>query len=87
MLAEKAPYAVTVRTEGDERVKCAVPAGMDLAIFRVGERVKVHCVTRENREVLVKIHSKYGWVKANGTGELHAHGVLTKGDGTVAVRR
>jgi hypothetical protein len=87
VLAEKDPYSVTVRTEGDERVKCAVPSGMDLSIFRVGERVKVHCVSRENRDVLVKIHSNYGWVKADGTGELHAHGALTKGNGTVAVRR
>jgi hypothetical protein len=87
VLAEKDPYSVTVRTEGDERVTCAVPSGMDLSIFRVGERVKVHCVSRENRDVLVKIQSNYGWVKADGTGELHAHGALTKGNGTVAVRR
>jgi hypothetical protein len=87
VLAEKDPYSVTVRTEGDERVRCAVPSGMDLSIFRVGERVKVHCVSRENRDVLVKIHSNYGWVKADGSGELHVHGALTKGNGTVSVRR
>jgi hypothetical protein len=87
VLAEKDPYSVTVRTEDDERVKCAVPSGMDLSIFRVGERVKIHCVSREERDVLVKIHSDYGWVKADGTGELHAHGALTKGNGTAAVRR
>lgn len=87
VLAEKDPYSVTVRTEGDERVKCAVPSGMDLSIFRVGERVKIHCVSRENRDVLVKIHSDYGWVKADGTGEIWAHGALTKGNGTVSVRR
>lgn len=86
-LAEKDPYSVTVRTEKDERVKCAVPAGMDLSIFRVGERVKIHCVSRENRDVLIKIHSDYGWVKADGTGELWAHGALTKGNGTASVRR
>lgn len=78
---------MTVRTEGDERVKCAVPSGMDLSIFRVGERVKLYCVSRENRDVLVKIQSDYGWMKADGTGEFYAHGALTKGNGTVAVRR
>lgn len=86
-LAEKDPYSVTVRTEGDERVKCAVPSGMDLSIFRIGERVKIHCVSRENRDVLVKIHSNYGWVKADGSGEFSVHGALTKGNGTVSVRR
>jgi hypothetical protein len=87
VLAEKDPYSVTVRTEDDKRVRCAVPAGMDLVIFRVGERVKIRCVSRENRDVLVKIHSNYGWVKADGTGELSVHGALSKGDGSVSVRR
>ena len=87
VLVEKDPYSVTVRTEGDKRVSCAVPAGMELVIFRVGERVKVYCVSRENRDVLVKIHSNYGWVKADGSGELSVHGALSKGNGTVAVRR
>ena len=87
VLVEKDPYSVTVRTEDSARVRCAVPAGMDLSLFRVGERVKLYCVSRENREVLVKIHSNYGWVKADGTGELSVYGALTKGDGTVSVRR
>jgi hypothetical protein len=87
VLAEKNPYAVSVRSEADQRVQCAVPAGMDLSIFRVGERVKIRCVSRENRDVLVKIQSNYGWVKADGTGELSVYGALTKGTGTVSVRR
>jgi hypothetical protein len=87
VLAEKDPYAVTVRTEADKRVQCAVPSGMELSIFRVGERVKIRCVSRENRDVLVKIQSNYGWVKADGSGELSVHGALTKGNGTVSVRR
>ena len=87
VLAQKAPYAVAVRTEGDTKVECAVPSGMDLSLFRVGERVKIHCVSRENRDVLIKIHSNYGWVKADGTGELSVQGALTKGSGTLSVRR
>jgi hypothetical protein len=87
VLAEKAPYSVVVRTEDDKRITCAVPSGMDLSLFRVGERVQVHCVSRENRDVLIKIHSNYGWVKADGTGELSVHGALTKGNGSVSVRR
>jgi hypothetical protein len=88
VLVEKAPYSIAVRrAEGNRRVDCAVPAGMDLSLFRVGERVKIHCVSRENRDVLVKIHSNYGWVKADGTGELSVHGALTKGSGAVSVRR
>jgi hypothetical protein len=54
---EEVGRSVTVRTEGDVCVKCAVPSGMDLSIFRVGERVKLYCVSRENRDVLVKIQS------------------------------
>jgi hypothetical protein len=87
VLAEKDAYSVTVRTEADKRVQCAVPSGMDLSIFRVGEQVKIRCLSRENRDVLVKIQSNYGWVKADGSGELSAHGALTKGSGTVSVRR
>jgi hypothetical protein len=87
VLAEKDPYSVTVRTEEEKRVQCAVPAGMDLAIFRVGERVKIRCLSRENRDVLVKIQSNYGWVKADGTGELSVYGALSKGTGIVSVRR
>jgi hypothetical protein len=87
VLVEKDPYSVTVRDDDGERSSCAVPAGMDLSIFRIGERVKLHCVSRENRDVLVKIHSSYGWVKADGTGQVHVHGALTTGAGTVSVRR
>lgn len=87
VLAEKAPYSVVVRTEDDKRITCAVPSGMDLSLFRVGERVKVHCVSRENRDVLIKIQSNYGWVKADGSGELSVYGALTKGSGSVSVRR
>ena len=87
VLAEKAPYSVVVRTEDDKRVTCAVPSGMDLSLFRVGERVKAYCVSRENRDVLTKMHSNYGWVKADGSGELSVYGALTKGNGSVSVRR
>ena len=87
VLADKAPYSVAVRTEDNKRVECSVPAGMDLSLFRVGERVRIHCVSRENRDVLVKIHSNYGWVKADGSGELSVYGALTKGNGSVSVRR
>ena len=87
VLAERAPYSIVVRTEDDKRVTCAVPSGMDLSLFRVGERVKVQCVSREDRDVLIKISSNYGWVKADGSGELSVHGALTKGNGSVSVRR
>ncbi len=87
VLAVKAPFAVTVRREDGTKVECAVPAGLDLGIFRVGEHVKLYCVTREDRLVLVKLRSEYGWVMANGTGDLYVHGLLTKGDGSVSVRR
>ena len=86
-LAAKAPFAVTVKREDGTKVECAVPAGLDLGIFRVGEHVKLSCVTREDRLVLVKIRSEYGWVMANGTGDLYVHGLLTKGDRSVSVRR
>ena len=87
VLAEKAPFAVTVRREDGSKAECAVPSGMDLGIFRVGEHVKLACVARENRWVLVKIRSEYGWVMANGTGDLYVHGLLAKGDRSVSVRR
>jgi hypothetical protein len=87
VLAVKAPFAVTVKREDGTRVECAVPAGLDLSIFRVGEQVKLHCVTREDRLVLVKLRSEYGWVMANGTGDLYVHGLLAKGDGSVSVQR
>jgi hypothetical protein len=87
ILAVKAPFAVTVRRGDGTKVECAVPAGLDLGIFRVGEHVKLHCVTREDRLVLVKIRSEYGWVMANGTGDLYAHGLLVKAEGSVSVRR
>jgi hypothetical protein len=87
LLAEKAPFAVTLRREDGSRLECAVRSGMDLGLFRVGERVKLQCVARENRWVLVKIRSEYGWVMANGTGELDAYGLLAKGDRSVSIRR
>jgi hypothetical protein len=87
VLTVKAPFAVTVKRGDGSKLECAVPAGLDLGIFRVGEHVKLQCVTREDRLVLVKLRSEYGWVIANGTGELYVHGLLAKADGSVSVRR
>jgi hypothetical protein len=48
--------------------------------------VKIHCVSRENRDVLVRIHSNYGWV-ADGSVELYLHGsVEARSDSSVTVR-
>jgi hypothetical protein len=87
VLVGKSPLAVSVRSEKGI-LKCAIPAGLDLAFFRIGERAKLQCVSRDGDLVMTKLRTDNGWVAGDGSGELGQHGVLTSKSATsVGVRR
>jgi Domain of unknown function (DUF5666) len=87
ILAGKSPLSVSVRGE-QGTLKCAIPAGLDLAFFRIGERAKLQCVSRDGDLVMTKLRTDNGWVAGDGSGELGQHGVLTSKSATaVGVRR
>jgi hypothetical protein len=87
VLAGKSPLSVSVRGEKGT-LKCAIPAGLDLSFFRIGERAKLMCVSRDGDLVMTKLKTENGFVSGDGSGELSQHGVLTsKAASSVAVRR
>ena len=87
VLAGKSPLAVSVRGERGT-LKCAIPAGLDLTFFRIGERAKLQCVSRDGDLVMTKLRTDNGWVAGDGSGELAQHGVLTSKSATaLGVRR
>jgi hypothetical protein len=87
VLADKSALSVSVRGERGT-LTCAIPAGLDLSFFRIGERAKLQCVSRDGDLVMTKLRTDNGHVAGDGSGELSQHGVLTsKAAASVGVRR
>jgi Domain of unknown function (DUF5666) len=87
VLAGKSALSVSVRGEKGA-LQCAIPAGLDLSFFRIGERAKLQCVSRDGDLVMTKLKTENGYVAGDGSGELHQYGVLTSKSATsVGVRR
>ena len=87
VLAGKSPLSVTVRGEKGS-LTCAIPAGLDLAFFRIGEKAKLVCVSRDGDLVMIKLRTDSGWLSGDGSGELAMHGVLTAKSATsISARR
>jgi hypothetical protein len=87
VLVGKSALSVSVRGEHGT-LQCAIPAGLDLAFFRIGERAKLQCVSRDGDLVMTKLRTENGYVAGDGSGELYQHGVLTSKSATsVGVRR
>jgi hypothetical protein len=87
VLVGKSPLSVSVRGEKGT-LTCAIPAGVDLSYFRIGEKAKLLCVSRDGDLVMIKLHSDHGWLRGDGSGELSMHGVLTAKSATsISARR
>jgi len=87
VLAGKSPLSVSVRGEKGT-MTCAIPAGLDMSFFRIGERAKLVCVSRDGDLVMIKLKTENGYLSGDGSGELHTYGVLTAMSSTsISVRR
>jgi hypothetical protein len=87
VLVGKSPLSVSVR--GDKgTLACAIPAGLDMSFFRIGERAKLICVSRDGDLVMIKLKTENGYLSGDGSGELGTYGVLTtKSNASISVRR
>jgi hypothetical protein len=87
VLVGKSPLSVSVRGEKGT-LSCAIPAGLDLAFFRIGEKAKLLCLSRDGDLVMTKLKTDSGYVSGDGSGELSQYGVLTTKSATsIGVRR
>jgi hypothetical protein len=87
VLVGKSPLSVSVRA-AKGTLTCAIPAGLDLSFFRIGEKAKLVCVSRDGDLVMIKLRTENGWLSGNRSGELGVHGVLTtKSASSIGVRR
>lgn len=87
VLAGKSPLSVSVRGEKGT-LTCAIPSGLDMSFFRIGERAKLICVSRDGDLVMIKLRTENGYLSGDGSGELHTYGVLTAmSSTTISVRR
>jgi hypothetical protein len=77
-LTERSAFSVGVKRENGETLRCGVPSGLDLSMFRMGETVKLYCGTREGRLVLKKMASDHASVTGDGMGEFFVEGTLTE---------
>ncbi|HMJ00085.1 MAG TPA: hypothetical protein VK488_09650 [Gaiellaceae bacterium] len=87
VIAERSTSLVVRRDDGISKA-CAIPAGLDLQGFRLGERVKMECHLVSGSFVLVELYSENAFAKADGTGAFTAYGTVyyRNGDG-IAVQR
>lgn len=87
VLAGKSPISVSVRG-AKGTMTCAIPSGLDMSFFRIGERAKLICVSRDGDLVMTKLKTENGYLSGDGSGELGTYGVLTaKSSASIAVRR
>ena len=87
VLVGKSTLSVSVRGEHGT-LTCAIPAGLDMSFFRIGEKAKLVCVSRDGDLVMIKLRTENGWLSGDGSGELGTYGVLTaKSAASIGVRR
>ncbi len=87
VLVGKSPLSVSVRGEKGT-LACAIPAGLDMSSFRLGEKAKLICVSRDGDLVMIRLKTDNGYLSGDGSGELGTHGVLTaKSNASISVRR
>jgi hypothetical protein len=87
VLVGKSPLSVSVRGEKGT-MTCALPSGLDLSFFRIGEKAKLVCVSRDGSLVMIKLKTENGYLSGDGSGELGTYGVLTAMSSTsISVRR
>ena len=78
-LTEMSAFSVGVKRENGEILRCAIASGLDLSMFRLTEKVKLYCGTRDGQPRHVKvIASDHASVRGDGTGEFRAEGTLTE---------
>jgi hypothetical protein len=79
---------VSVRREDGMSVSCSVPSGIDLAPFRAGEAVKLHCHLGPEGFVFAAMSSETASLNEDGVLELHVSGLLQARTGdAISVRR
>ena len=83
-LTVKNAFEVGVKRENGETLRCAVPAGLDLSMFNLGEKVKLYCATREGRLVMRKLASGRATATGDGTVEFFVEGTLTEASADAA---
>jgi hypothetical protein len=83
-LVEMSSFSVGVKRENGEMLRCGVPAGLDLSVFSVGEKVKLYCALHEGRLVMKKLVSDHAGVTGDGMGEVYLEGALTEASADAA---
>ena len=83
-LVEMASFSVGVKRENGEVLRCGVPAGLDLSVFSVGQKVKLYCALRDGHLVMKKLYSDHAGVTGDGTGEVMLEGMLTEASADAA---
>jgi hypothetical protein len=73
----------SVKGDGDRVNTCAVPAGVSLAFFHVGDPAKMECALHDGKLVLVQLRTAAAWINL-ATGELGLIGKLADTSVTVS---
>jgi hypothetical protein len=83
-LVELSSFSVGVKRENGEVLHCGVPAGLNLSVFAVGDKVKLYCALHEGRLALKKMASEHATVTGDGAGEAILEGTLTEASADAA---
>ncbi|HEY7148723.1 MAG TPA: hypothetical protein VH420_04685 [Gaiellaceae bacterium] len=83
-LTVKTAFEVGVKPEGGEMLRCAIPAGLDLSMFELGQKVKLYCAKRDGRLVMKKLQSDRATATGDGVVEFYVEGLLTEASADAA---
>jgi hypothetical protein len=83
-LTVKTQFEVGVKRENGETLRCAIPAGLDLSMFPLGQKVKLYCAAREGRLVMKKMACDRATATGDGVVEFFVEGTLTEASADAA---
>jgi hypothetical protein len=75
-LTERTSLSIGVKRENGEMLRCGITSGLDLSMFRLGEKVKLYCAAKEGRLLMKKMASDHASVTGDGQGEFFSEGTL-----------
>lgn len=58
VLTTKSASSIGVRREDTTLITCSLPAGLDLSLFRLGEKEKLHCHLAAGKWVFASLHGE-----------------------------
>ena len=87
VLTAKSNASISVRREDTTLTTCAFRAAVDMSLFRLGEKVKMHCHLEAGKWIFSSLSGESASIDEHGAIELYVYGALQARSGAEVVVR